>query len=193
NVILASSDPASGDDAWQVASPPAETFPVSALAVYNDFLYCAVGGKPGEPYRILKAAAASKAPLSFAPVLTGGGNDPGSLVSWRAVTLTEFNGRLFVGTGTPPELVRIDADDSWELIVGPPRTGDEGVKRPLSGTSLGMGSAFSAQFSALTAHDGRLYLGTSDWSQILEAVPPFGDLAQFEFGFDLFRSDDGIS
>jgi hypothetical protein len=192
NVILASSDPASGDDAWQVASPLPETFPVSALAVYNDMLYCAVMGRQGQPYRIFKADAAGPAPLTFAPVMTGGGSDP-SAVAWRAVSLVEFKGRLYVGTGTPPELVRIDADDSWELLVGAPRTTDAGLKRPLGGVTFGLGSAFSAQFRALTVHEGKLYLGTSDWSQILEALPPLGEAAQFEFGFDLFRSDDGIS
>ena len=193
NAILATSDPALGDNAWQIASRPPETFPVSALSVYNDFLYCAVAGRQGQPYRIFKADAAGTPPLTFAPVMTGGGSDPGSGASWRAVSLAEFKGRLYVGTGTPPELVRIDADDSWELVIGAPRAADAGVKRPLSGVSLGLGSAFSAQFRALAAHEGKLYLGTADWSQVLEAIPPFGDAAQFEFGFDLFRSDDGIS
>jgi hypothetical protein len=185
NAILVASDPASGDDAWKLGSAPPETFPVSALAVYNDFLYCAVAGDRGQPYRILKADAAGTAPLSFSPVLTG-------TTAWRAVSLAEFRGRLYVGTGVPPELVRIDADDSWEVIVGPPRMTDEGLKRPLSGLSLGLGSAFSAQFRALAEHEGKLYLGVSDWSQALE-VTPFGEMAQLEFGFDLFRSDDGIS
>jgi hypothetical protein len=193
NAILAASDPAAGDNAWQLASPQPETFPVSALAVYNDMLYCAVTGRQGQPYSIFKADAAGPAPLTFSPVMTGGGSDAGSAAAWRAVSLVEFKGRLYVGTGTPPELVRIDADDSWDLLIGTPRTTDAGLKRPLSGVSLGLGSAFSAQFRALTVHEGKLYLGTSDWSQVLEALPPFGDAAQFEFGFDLFRSDDGIS
>src|SRR6185369_1249346 len=93
----------------------------------------------------------------------------------------------------PPELVRIDADDSWEIMVGPPRVVGTDVKRPRSGVSLGLGSAFSSQFRALTAHEGKLYLGVSDWSQVLEIAPSVADMAQHEFGFDLFRSDDGIS
>lgn len=186
NALLVSSQPASGNDAWTLGGPLPETFPVSSLAVYNDFLYCAVAGLDGGPYRIFKAAAAGAAPLAFTPVLTGA-------TSWRAVSLTEFNGRLYVGTGIPPELVRIDADDSWEIIVGSPRLVDSDLKRPLSGVSLGLGSAFSSQFRALTAHEGRLYLGVSDWSQVLEIAPQVGDMLQYEFGFDLFRSDDGIS
>jgi hypothetical protein len=192
SVVLASSDPASGNDAWQVASPLPDTFPVSAMAVFNDSLYCAVAGRQGQPYRILKADATGTAPLTFSPVLTGG-VEAGGASAWRAVSLAEFRGRLFVSTGTPPELVRIDADDSWELIVGQPRMTEAGLKRPLGGTSLGMGSAFSAQFRGLTAHEGKLYLAASDWSQVLESIPTLGDMAQFEFGFDLFRSDDGIS
>ena len=195
SVILASSDPASGDNAWQIASPLPESFPVSALTVYNGMLYCAVAGRQGQPYRIFKADATADAPLTFSPVMTGGSSDPtsASAAAWRAVSLVEFQNRLYVSTGTPPELVRIDADDSWELLVGTPRATDAGLKRPLSGVSLGLGSAFSAQFRALTVHEGKLYLGTADWSQLLEALPPLGDAAQFEFGFDLFRSDDGIS
>jgi hypothetical protein len=193
NAIIAATDPASGDDAWQLASPLPEEFPVSALAVYNDRLYCAVAGRQGQPYRIFKADAAAEAPLDFSPVMTGGGTDPGAATSWRAVSLVEFRGRLYVGTGTPPELVRIDADDTWELLVGQPRMTDAGLKRPLSGVSLGLGSAFSAQFRALAAHEGRLYLGTSDWSTVLDVYPALGDLVQYEYGFDLFRSDDGFS
>jgi hypothetical protein len=185
NAILVATEPASGDDAWKLGSAPPETFPVSALAVYNDSLYCAVAGAKGEPYRILKADPAGALPLSFSPVMTG-------TTSWRAVSLTEFRGRLYVGTGIPPELIRIDADDSWEVLVGPPRVTDAGLKRPLSGLSLGMGSGFSAQFRAMAVHEDKLYLGVSDWSQALE-ITQFGELAQLEFGFDLFRSDDGIS
>ena len=186
NALLVSSAPASGNNAWTLGGPLPEAFPVTALAVYNGFVYCAVAGLEGAPYRIFKADAEGAAPLTFAPVFTG-------TSSWRAVSLTEFNGRLYVGTGIPPELVRIDADDSWEIMVGPPRVVDTDVKRPWSGVSLGLGSAYSSQFRALTAHEGKLYLGVSDWSQILEIVPSVADMAQYEFGFDLFRSDDGIS
>jgi hypothetical protein len=193
NAILASTDPASGDNAWQLASPLPEAFPVSALVVYNDFLYCAVAGRQGQPYRIFKADASAAAPLDFSLVLTGGGTEPGGATSFRAISLTEFRGRLYVGTGTPPELVRLDADDSWELLVGQPRMTEAGLKRPLSGVSLGLGSAFSAQFRALAAHEGKLYLGTADWSSVLDVYPPIGDLVQYEYGFDLFRSDDGFS
>lgn len=193
SVILASSDPEQGDDAWGVASAPPETFPVSALAAYDGKLYAAVSGRRGTPYRIFKADATGKLPLDFSLVMTGGGDDPSRGTSFRALAMTEFRGRLYVATGLPPELVRIDADDSWDLIIGTPRATDAGLKRPLSGLSLGLGSAFSAQFRTLAAHDGRLYLGTSDWSQSLEVVPNLADAAAFEFGFDLFRSDDGIS
>jgi len=191
--IVAATDPASGDDAWQLASPLPEAFPVSALAVYNDFLYCAVAGRQGQPYGIFKADPTADAPLDFSLVLTGGSTEPGAAASWRAISLVEFRGRLYVGTGTPPELVRIDADDTWELLVGQPRMTDAGLKRPLSGVSLGLGSAFSAQFRSLAAHEGRLYLGTSDWSTVLDIYPPLGDLVKHEYGFDLFRSDDGFS
>jgi hypothetical protein len=186
NALLVSSAPASGNNAWTLGGPLPEAFPVTALAVYNGFVYCAVAGLQGAPYQIFKADAEGAAPLTFSPVLTG-------TSSWRAVSLTEFNGRLYVGTGIPPELIRIDADDSWQIMVGPPRVVDADLKRPLSGVSLGLGSAFSSQFRALTAHDGKLYLGVSDWSQVLEIAPSLADMAQYEFGFDLFRSDDGIS
>jgi len=191
DAVLVSSNPASGNDGWQLASPAPEAFPVSAVAVYNGFLYCAVAGRQGSPYRIFKADAGGAAPLSFSLVLTGG--DSASASAFRAVALTEFNGRLYVGTGTPPELVRLDADDSWDLIVGEPRLTEAGLKRPLGGVSLGLGSAFALQFRTLTAHDGKLYLGTTDWSELLDVFAPLGDVAQLEFGFDLFRSADGVS
>ncbi len=140
NAILASTDPASGDDAWKLASPLPEAFPVSALAVYNDFLYCAVAGRQGQPYRIFKADAASAAPLDFSLVLTGGSTEPGAATSLRAMSLAEFRGRLFVGTGTPPELVRIDADDTWELLIGQPRMTEDGLSTASTSSAATTGS-----------------------------------------------------
>jgi len=191
--ILASSDPTSGDNAWQLASPPPESFPVGALTVYNGFLYCVVSGKPGEPYRVFKADAEGTAPLTFSPVMTGGGDSAESMPAGRGISFAEFKGRLYLGTGTPPELVRIDADDSWELLVGQPRLIDGQLKRPLTGVTPGLGSAFSAQFRSLAVHEGKLYVGTSDWSQALEIEPSLAEIAQLEFSFDLFRSDDGFA
>src|SRR5262249_5314385 len=178
-------EPQKGHGAWQLASPVREEFPVTAMTVFKGSLYCAAAARDNAPYQVYKADAMGAAPLDFSLVLTGG--DLAAAGSLRAVSMAAFGGRLFVGTGAPSGLVRIDADGSWELLVGQPRMTEDGLKRPLSGVSAGLGSAFTVQFRAMASQKGQLYLGTADWSQLLELSSAFADMAQLEFGFDLFR------
>jgi hypothetical protein len=109
-----------------------------------------------------------------------------------AISMQEFRGRLYVGTDRPTELIRINPDQSWDLVVGPPRMTASGFKWPLSGiTGKGFNSAFNGHFYSMAVHDGTLYLCTWDWSQILQGTPLDG-LFRFAYGFDFFRSRDGV-
>jgi hypothetical protein len=89
---------------------------------------------------------------------------------------------LFLAAGTPAakrqpesayfdypgfELLRVDADGTWQLLVGVPRLSADGLKLPLSalGPSLGArarGASRQREWRLLHAQAGYLLLGTSD-------------------------------
>jgi hypothetical protein len=194
--VIASSNPSAGDDAWRQVSAPASELPIFTLYVYRKEIYATVGDE-GYPngYAVFKTDAATPDPADptrylFTPVVVGDGMQ---LFRPRgAISMQEFRGRLYVGTDRPTELIRINPDQSWDLVVGPPRMTASGLKRPLSGiTGKGFSSAFNGHFYSMTVHDGRLYLGTWDWSQMLQGTPLHG-LFRFAYGFDFFSSPDGI-
>ena len=53
------------------------------------------------------------------------GIPPGAFVTNRpsasVVSMQVYSGRLIVGTGSQTEVLQINADDTWDLLVGPPR------------------------------------------------------------------------
>jgi hypothetical protein len=135
------------------------------------------------------------------------------------MAMAPFKGSMYVGTGiqgggvdrvnkigpAAAELIRINPDDSWDLIVGDNRR-DEKHKEPLSGLRSGFGNLFNGYVWALGVHDGWLYAGTCDmsimlrWTTLREAPPrvvrffhymdPEAIVAN-EGGADLWRSQDG--
>jgi len=85
--------------------------------------------------------------------------------------------------GTPKgfELIRINPDDSWELVVGDyvpwiPPAGPT-FRLPTSGWPGGFGNLFNFYCWSLQEDDGVLYLGTFDASSFLQFLP-VEDLAQ---------------
>jgi hypothetical protein len=104
------------------------------------------------------------------------------------------------------ELIRINPDGTWDLIVGDARDVDRKNREPLSGLRSGFGNFFNGYIWSLEAHDGWLYAGTYDWSVMLrwstlsEAPPKvarFFNLLDPETvianasGAELWRSRDG--
>jgi hypothetical protein len=135
-------------------------------------------------------------------------------------SMIPFNGAIYVGTGiqggghdrvnnvgpAPAELLRINSDDTWDLIVGDSRADGEKDREPLSGLRAGFGNFFNGYLWTLGSHDGWLYAGTYDWSVMLrwgsprETAPKvvrFFELLDREIvignegGADLWRSRDG--
>jgi len=125
-------------------------------------------------------------------------------------------GCLYVGTDRPNELVRIhpdttgqvavwtpsgtlDTNDSWDLIVGNPRTIPAGQPNagqyvpPLSGIGQYFDNGFTGHFWRMGVGSQGLYLGT--WDQSTDNYfpnPTLGPLWSQEYGTDLWRSPDGI-
>jgi SAM-dependent methyltransferase len=105
------------------------------------------------------------------------------------------------------EVIRINADDSWDLIVGTPRLTPDGAKSPLSGLGPGFNNPFSGYIWSMAEYDGHLFVGTYDSSVFLsfvdlERVPPkkrrllerlgIDNIVAQEGGFDLWSSADGV-
>jgi pimeloyl-ACP methyl ester carboxylesterase len=200
-VMIASSDPKTGNDSWRQVSPERSDFPVWDLYSYNGYLYVTTGltgqQDPTNPgYGVYKTNAAGDIPYAFTPVVTNGGYQ--SNPAYRApngLSFAEFEGRLYVGTNRPTELIRINPDDSWDLVVGEPRDTPQGHKAPISGFGNGFGSTFTGHFWRMASYDGQLYLGTWDWSGLLQDYSILHPLDVYftpQSGFDLWRSDDGI-
>jgi hypothetical protein len=191
-VIFASANPAAGDNAWAQASPAAEVLPVWTLYSWNGYLYCTTGDRTSPVgYGVYKTRGGGPGPYLFQPVVTQGGFQVPQYRSPDALSIAALNGKLYVGSDRPTELIRIDANDTWEVVVGGPRLTPTGLKRPISGVLTGFGNLFNGHFWKMEAHADALYLGTWDWSVGLRSIPQLGPLFGREFGADLFKTRDG--
>jgi hypothetical protein len=108
----------------------------------------------------------------------GGGRGP---TNQMVMSMKPFKGALYIGTGiqgggsdrvnkigpAPAELIRINANGTWDLITGEPRNGHGKRHEPLSGLAAGFGNFFNGYMWALEEHKGWLYAGTNDWSVML--------------------------
>ena len=125
------------------------------------------------------------------------------------------NGCLYVGTDRPNELVRIhpdstgqvqvylngnvDPNNSWDLIVGNPRTIPTGQPNagqyvpPLSGIGQYFDNGFTGHFWRMGVGSKGLYLGTWDQSTDNNVHnPQLGTLWSQEYGTDVWRTPDGV-
>jgi hypothetical protein len=187
-VILESENPAGGNDNFRLVTPPGMTF--FELEVFNDLLYLGTGVQPLNekiPFSVLKTDAEGAPPYDLTPVIEDGAYRK-SLPGYAVVSMQVFKNRLYVGTER--ELLRINPDDTWELVVGTPRRTPMGKIYPISGFDYGFDSFFNIHMWRMTVHDGVLYVGTHDqstkWRRNVLA-PMF----QARMGFDLFATTDG--
>jgi ubiquinone/menaquinone biosynthesis C-methylase UbiE len=180
-VIFVTSDPARGD--WKLACEPHFGDPKNLtafdLAEFNGYLYAGTANLE-EGFQIWKTDGEGEPPYKWTRVLTRGayrGN-----LNQGAARMVPFGEHLYVGTAiqeggwdvnnnigpAAPEIIRINPDDSWDLIVGEPRSTPDGLKLPLSGLGPGFGNLFSGYLWSLRGHRGWLYAGDSDWSFFLK-------------------------
>lgn len=191
-MLFESGDPAAGNDHFRQVSPP--EFNAFELAVFNGYLYVGVGDQK-RGYSVWKTDASGDAPYNFIPVVTDGGGR-GSLVL-SATSMHPFQGRLYVGSNgfnqipIVAELIRINSDDSWDVVVGNPRLTSQGFKSPVSGLPDNFGNPFNAHFWRMQEHDGSLYLGTNDASWGFRNIPGLDPFIREEYGFDLFKTTNG--
>jgi hypothetical protein len=190
--VIASSNPALGDDAWSQASPSADVLPIWSLETFNGWLYATTGDRTNPVgYGVWKTRGIGPGPFVWQPVVVQGGYQIPQYRSPDALSIAAFKGKLYVGTDRPTELIRINADDTWDLIVGGPRMTPTGLKRPISGLLTGFGNLFNGHFWRMAVHDDTLFLGTWDWSVGLRVSPQAGSLLRHEFGADFYKTTDG--
>jgi hypothetical protein len=198
-----------GYDAFRLISPPGMTF--FEIEVYNGFLWAGTGVNPHNsdtPFSLLKTNATGELPYTFTTVIPEGayGKKPSaaviSLAAFRtkADLLANRPGRLYVGTDK--EVLRVNPDDSWDLVVGPPRKAPDGRKLdPISGFVTGWDNFFNIHMWRMGSYPAPpftaqsvpwLYIGTNDqstkWRNLKGGL---GAMLKPNMGFDLYATSDG--
>jgi hypothetical protein len=218
-------NPALGDNCGQPicfswAGPPTATLPIWILSNFNNFVYAGTGSPAitgtQQQYGVWSANGTGTPPYTWSPVVANGGYAR-NLIADFAMSMEIFSdpaycpgaGCLYVGTDRPNEMVRIhpdrtgqvqvDALNSWDLIVGNPRTipaGQPGAGQyiaPLSGIGQYFDNGFTGHFWRMGVGSQGLYMGTWDQSSNDVPNPTLGPLWSQEYGTDVWRSPDGVN
>ena len=195
--VLEATNPELGDNAFQVVSKKGNV--PNELMVFNNYLYISFDD-PTQGFTIAKTQATGTIPYKMTSIITNGGYktpNPNKTV----LTFQTFNGSLYCGgdgltlgggfSAQGAELFRINADDTWDVIVGASRTLPDGtIKNPLSGLGVGFGWNYNNHMWRQEVFDNRLYVGTYDESTQLRLYNP--NLGPQE-GFDLYYTSDGVN
>ncbi len=214
--VYATDDPVSGE--WQCVNDPGfgkipEVVTVYDLAPMGDHLYAGTGGLNG--FEIWRTDGESESlPYHWERVIHGGAGR--GALNQGAVAMKAFKGALYIGSGiqnggfdwkykvgpAAAEIIRLNADLTWDIVVGNARDG----KEPVSGLHAGFDNFFAGYLWRMGEHDGWLYAGTMDWLTILQfskldekpmriarALGDAGieDLLELKGGFELWRTCDG--
>ncbi len=184
--LLVSSNPAGGNNEFRFVT--SEELQIFELTEYNGSLYLGLGTLEG--YQVAKTDGEGDGLLDLTPVVeTAGGVK--YFVSKGVASMHVSHGRLYVGTDKPAELIRINPDDSWDLIVGKPRGAGEGRKEPLSGLNMGFDYALVNHFHRMTTYQNNLFLSTNDATGF-DKIYRFAQRFLPNMGFDLYVSPNGV-
>ena len=192
--LIGSSDPAKGDDAWFLAGPPDLFF--YEMAAFNGWLYLGTYN-PYQGYGVMKTRAQGPPPYRLVTVVAAGAYhpEPGG-ASKSVVSMHVYGGRLYVGTGTQTEIIRINADDTWDLVIGPPRlvpsaNGAAEWKYPTSGLDAGFGQTLNDHAWQMEEFFQQLYIGTFNASIGSKNDAVHAPLLAHNMGAHLYRTEDG--
>ncbi|QIB35181.1 hypothetical protein [Ancylobacter pratisalsi] len=196
-------DPVAG--AWREASLPGFGDPdnraITSLASVGGYLYAGTCNDE-RGFQLWRTRAEGEAPFAWEQVLVDGAF---AFNANRAVAaLAGFGDALYVGTQTggpgyaeapdlgqdAAELIRVNADGSWDLVVGQPRFTPIGIKAPMALMGAGFDDPYNAAFESLCAHEGALYLGTRHWGGFAALGENEGAITG---GYQLWASPDGTS
>lgn len=192
--LYEAANPEGGNDNFRLVGPP--EMKVYEMCVYNGYLYIGLTqNSRGEGYSVVKTDATGEPPYTFIPVVTNGGfNEP--FPSNTVVSMYVYKNRLYVGTDKPAEIIRINPDDSWQLLVGRPRNTPDGPKYPLSGMTGGFDWMLNEHIWRMVEYKGWLYIGTNDLTTLLKKwdimkTPIIGGILKENMGYDLAVTSDG--
>ncbi|MFQ5490633.1 MAG: thrombospondin type 3 repeat-containing protein [Phycisphaerae bacterium] len=180
-ILMESKDPASGvfREVSDLSFGSSENGGAFNLEVFAGFLYVGTFG-PIDGFQVVKTDATGTPPYRFQAVVVDGGYR--GIGSQTVLSMLAYKDHLYVGSGTwfgsltllpdfvpkPSEVLRISADDSWELVVGNARETPAGFKEPISGKRAGFGNPFIGYMWRMVEHDGVLYVSTLDTSVFLQ-------------------------
>ncbi len=192
--LIASATPAAGDNAWFTAVPATMQF--YDMAVFNGWLYLGGYDSAGTGYQVYKTNAQGSPPYQLITVVPQGGYLTNPFPSESVVSMYVHNSRLYVGTATFTEVLRINADDTWDLVVGNPRmvptsTTGSAWKYPLSNLGSGFGLTLNDHAWQIADDNGYLYIGTynSSTPSRLASNPPYsGSLLYPYMGAHLYTT-----
>jgi hypothetical protein len=212
--IYESSDPVQGE--WRVVNEPGFGDPdnntVYEFASFGDYLY--VGTENNNGFQIWRTSAEGEPPYQWTKIISDGAGR--NSLNQATVSMVVFKDALYIGTGIQnggydrannigpagAEIIRINHDGSWELIMGDARDG----KYPLSGLSSGFNTLLNGYLWRMSVHEGWLYAGTMGWGVFLrysnlkdkpsrgvQIINQIGleNIVENQGGFDLWRSSDG--
>jgi len=186
--VIASANPAQGDNAWFTALPPSMQF--YDMAVFNGWLYLGGFDSIGTVYQVYKTNAEGPPPYKLITVVPQGGYLTNPFPSDSVVSMLVRNKRLYVGTATFTEVLRINADDTWDLVVGIPRqvpnsAGELQWKYPTSNLGAGFGLTLNDHAWQMDDDFGHLYIGTYNASTA-SRLEPNGSLLLPYMGAQLY-------
>lgn len=180
-------NPAGGNDNFRRVSP--EGLRVFEMAPYNGYLY--IGTRdPDGAYAVLKTDASGTPPYSFTVIVPSGAYRQ-RFKSQGVISMYVFKNRLYVGTDKPAELIRINPDDTWDLVVGAPRDTPFGYKEPISGMSDGFDWALNVHMWRMGEFQDWLYVGTVDASTSWHTADWAMQILGPHMGFDFMATRDG--
>lgn len=183
-------DPTTAGANWQLMADftnegPGQNVAVVSMVSWNGHLYAGTQNDDGgfQLWRSNARSPEDPKPGEWTRIIESGAGD---LASTRALTMTLFKDALWVGTSMfplsvnapfilPPkgfELIRVDADDNWQLIIGDyiaqkPLGGTPVLRTPVSGWPGGFGNFLNIYCWSLWEYDDVLYLGTFDMTSFL--------------------------
>jgi SAM-dependent methyltransferase len=184
-VVLCTDDPANGK--WEVSNTPCfgdtTNYGIFEMNVGGNYLYaCTINIRRG--CQLWRTDGEGPTPHQWV-LVADRGFDRGPL-NEMMLSSAYFNGAMYVGTGiqnggydrinnvgpAPAEIIRVNEDGTWDLLVGEPRVTRFGPKFPTSGMRAGFDNFFSGYMWRMTAHDGALYAGTYDGACFLPYADP---------------------
>lgn len=166
---------------------------VYALAEYKGYLYLGTQATLDDRnagYGVMKTDATGTPPYTYTVVVDEGAYLT-PLPSNAVVSMFEYEGRLYIGTDKPAEMIRVNPDDSWDLIVGAPREAPDGLKEPLSGMGTGFDWLLNEHIWRMGEHLGDMYVGTNDATAFMKEYR-FSEPFLEAMGYDLFVTPNGV-